>query len=359
LRRGKESFVFLGCTIRKKRSIQRNPRMHFMQRWPSPKAMKRVRERVHEMTDSRHSGKDVKQIIATLNPVLRGWGNYFRTGNAERKFNQLDSYVWSRLVRWMYRRGGQRPGRFEKWSHERFVGMGLYQLRGTVKYPAQATSVRSSLSRVRENRTHGLKGGVWKRAGASWYRARLLSMADVAPGFQRLMTWMGGDDSAPERLDLVRRKLAFYFRRRGFGVDAEDLAQEVLMIAAEKCAGEAMPPYDLPEKLFFGIANVLSKQRYAKRQMSEYRVNPVKRGGFRPEQADSDERRCLDPCLKQLSPEKSSLLLKYVGADEWERAALAQRSGIPRGDLSVRVFRIKRGLADCIRACVKRSQSVV
>jgi hypothetical protein len=102
LRRGKESFVFLGGTIRKKRSILRNPRMHFMQRWPSPKAMKRIRERVHELTDSRHGGKDVKQIIVTLNPVLRGWGNYFRTGNAERKFNQLDSYVWSRLTRWMF-----------------------------------------------------------------------------------------------------------------------------------------------------------------------------------------------------------------------------------------------------------------
>lgn len=158
LRRGKESFVFLGCTIRKKRSIQRNPRRHFMQRWPSPKALKRVRERVHELTDSRHSGQDVKQIIAKLNPVLRGWGNYFRSGNAERKFNQLDSYVYRRLAQWMDRRGGQRPQRVEKWSHERFVGMGLHQLRGTVKYPAQATPVRSSLSRVRENRTHGLKG---------------------------------------------------------------------------------------------------------------------------------------------------------------------------------------------------------
>jgi RNA-directed DNA polymerase len=160
LRRGKESFVFLGCTIRKKRSIQRNPRWHFMQRWPSPKAMKRIRERVHELTDARQSGKDVKQIIATLNPVLRGWGNYFRSGNAERKFNQLDSYVFWRLAEWMGRRGGQRIQRMEKWSHDRFVGMGLYRLRGTVKYPTQATSVRSSLSRVRENRTHGLKGGV-------------------------------------------------------------------------------------------------------------------------------------------------------------------------------------------------------
>lgn len=158
LRRGKESFVFLGCTIRKKRSIQRHPRMHFMQRWPSPRAMKRIRERVHELTDARHSGKDVKQIIAALNPVLRGWGNYFRTGNAERKFNQLDSYVYHRLAQWMGRRGGQRMQRMEKWTHPRFVGMGLYQLRGTVKYPSQATPVRSSLSRVRENRSHGLKG---------------------------------------------------------------------------------------------------------------------------------------------------------------------------------------------------------
>src|SRR6202158_5109976 len=158
LRRGKESFVFLGCTIRKKRSIQRNPRTHFMQRWPSPKATKRIRERVHELTDSRHSGQDVKQIIATLNPVIRGWGNYFRTGNADRKFTQLDSYVYQRLAQWMGRRGGQRPQRMEKWTHDRFVGMGLYRLRGTVKYPTQATPVRSSLSRVRENRTHGLKG---------------------------------------------------------------------------------------------------------------------------------------------------------------------------------------------------------
>jgi RNA-directed DNA polymerase len=158
LRRGKGSFVFLGCTIRKKRSIQRKPGQYFVHRWPSPKAMKRVRERVHELTDARHSGKDVRQIIAALNPVLRGWGNYFRTGNAERKFNQLDRYVYRRLVQWMNRRGGQRRQRMEKWSHDRFVGMGLYQLRGTVKYPAQATPVRSSLSRVRENRTHGLKG---------------------------------------------------------------------------------------------------------------------------------------------------------------------------------------------------------
>jgi group II intron reverse transcriptase/maturase len=158
LRRGKGSFVFLGCTIRKKRSILRNPRAYYMHRWPSPKATKRLRDRVREITNKRASGADVKQIIAKLNPVLRGWGNYFRSGTSSREFLKMDSFVYERLVRWLYRRGGQRATRWVRWTAEQFHGMGLYRLRGTVRYPAQAASVRSSLSRVRENRTHGLKG---------------------------------------------------------------------------------------------------------------------------------------------------------------------------------------------------------
>ena len=160
LRRGQESFVFLGCTIRKRRSIQRNPRWHFMQRWPSPKATKKLRERVRELTHKRQSGKDVKQIIAELNPVLRGWGNYFRTGNADREFNKMDSFVVQRLRRWQYRRGGQRATKRPLFAWNQLRGMGLYRLMGTVKYPSQATPRKSSLSRVPENGMHGLKGEI-------------------------------------------------------------------------------------------------------------------------------------------------------------------------------------------------------
>jgi retron-type reverse transcriptase len=124
----------------------------------SPKATKRLRDCVREITDKRASGADVKQIIAKLTPVLRGWGNYFRTGTSSREFLKMDSFVYMRLLRWMYRRGGQRKTRRVRWSPQQFWGMGLYRLRGTVRYPAQAASVRSSVSRVRENRTHGLKG---------------------------------------------------------------------------------------------------------------------------------------------------------------------------------------------------------
>ena len=157
---GKEGFVFLGHTIQKRRSIQRNPRWHFVQRWPSPKAMKNIRARIHELTDVRKAGaSDVKELIAKLNPVLRGWGNYFRTGNPDRYFDQLDTYVRERLNRWQRRRGGQRTRfRYSDWPHARYFGLGLHRLQGTVKYPAQATPVRPSLSRVREMRMHGLKG---------------------------------------------------------------------------------------------------------------------------------------------------------------------------------------------------------
>ena len=159
---GKEGFEFLGWYVRKGRSIQRNPRLHFVQRRPSDRALKRIRRRVHELTSARRAGKrDVKEIIADLNPVLRGWGNYFRTGNSDDKFNQIDDYVHWRITRWMWRRGGQRRRfRSSKWPHERLHGMGLHRLRGTVEYPSNATPRRPSVSRVRENRTHGLRGGL-------------------------------------------------------------------------------------------------------------------------------------------------------------------------------------------------------
>jgi Group II intron, maturase-specific domain len=102
---------------------------------------------------------DVKQLIAELTPVLRGWGNYFRTGNADREFNGMDSYVVTKLRRWQRRRGGQRPTKRPPFTGPQLYGMGLHRLMGTVCYPTQATPRRSSVSRVPENGMHGLKGG--------------------------------------------------------------------------------------------------------------------------------------------------------------------------------------------------------
>ena len=64
--------------------------------------------------------------------------------------------------------GGQRPRHCRrKWPYKRLFEMGLHQLRTSVRYPAQATPRRPSVSRVRENRTHGLNGGPGQVTGGA------------------------------------------------------------------------------------------------------------------------------------------------------------------------------------------------
>ncbi len=51
---GKQGFDFLGCHLRKRLSgriwEQERKRLYFLQRWPSQRSMKRVRQRVKELT---------------------------------------------------------------------------------------------------------------------------------------------------------------------------------------------------------------------------------------------------------------------------------------------------------------------
>jgi RNA-directed DNA polymerase len=139
---GKEGFDFLGCHLHKRMSgrllEKTGNRWYYLHRWPSATSMGRVREKIHDLTDrSRNGVKDVRVIIADVNPVLRGWGNYFCTGNAARKFNQLDGYVWRRLHRFMVRRHGRNleAGRAAAWTREWFWDQGLHRMRGTIRYP--------------------------------------------------------------------------------------------------------------------------------------------------------------------------------------------------------------------------------
>jgi RNA-directed DNA polymerase len=139
---GKDGFDFLGCHLRVVRS--HFGRRNYLFRWPSQRAMKSIRGRVHDLTgQGRCAGvKDIRDVIGDLNPVLRGWGNYFRTGNASDRFNAVDRYTHQRLLRLLERRGGQRrwkpggrPFRREQWPHRRLVNEhGLYQLSGTIRY---------------------------------------------------------------------------------------------------------------------------------------------------------------------------------------------------------------------------------
>jgi RNA-directed DNA polymerase len=102
--------------------------------------MQRLRAKVRDRTGRSWVGTDIRVIIADLNPVLRGWGNYFRTGNAAQKFRQIDRYVERRLHRLMLKKRGRnlRPGQADQWTEQWFNDHGLHRLRGTIRYPKAA-----------------------------------------------------------------------------------------------------------------------------------------------------------------------------------------------------------------------------
>jgi RNA-directed DNA polymerase len=144
LREGREGLDFLGCHFRARMSgrlwEQKRVVRYYLHRWPSQQAMKRLREKVHARTGRNRVGADIREVIADLNPLLRGWGNYFRTGNAAIKFMQADGYVVWRLRRLMIAKRGRnlRAGQVRAWTEDWFNGHGLYRLRGTIRYPRAA-----------------------------------------------------------------------------------------------------------------------------------------------------------------------------------------------------------------------------
>jgi RNA-directed DNA polymerase len=148
LTHGQEGFDFLGCHLRKRMSgrlwQQKGLRRYYLQRWPSRKAMNRVRERVRQLTPRQRCHQDVRSVIAQLNPVLRGWGQYFQTGNAADHFIDVDAYVVRRLRSLRVKRAGRglRAGQTRRWDREYFESLGLHRLRGTIRYPGQPPGLR-------------------------------------------------------------------------------------------------------------------------------------------------------------------------------------------------------------------------
>lgn len=85
-----------------------------------------------ELAPARWCPADLREVIAELNPILRGWGNDFRTGNAAKKLNQIDIRKRWRKLRVRRKGRPRKPGEAARWTREYFWDLGLHRLRGTV-----------------------------------------------------------------------------------------------------------------------------------------------------------------------------------------------------------------------------------
>jgi RNA-directed DNA polymerase len=146
LQDGREGFDFLGWHFHARMSgrlwEQKRIVRYYLHRWPSQRAMKAIRAKIRDRTGRHRVGvRDIRVLIAELNPILRGWGTYFRTGNSTRKFDQLDRYVFWRLRRLLIIKRGRNlhAGVADAWTSDWFhQQQGLFRLGGTIRYPKAA-----------------------------------------------------------------------------------------------------------------------------------------------------------------------------------------------------------------------------
>ena len=117
-----EGFDFLGFNVR------RYPNRKLLIK-PSTAAVRRVRERLaSEMRTLR--GGNAMAVIATLNPVIRGWAAYYRGVVSCQVFGSLDDYLWKLSYKWATWRHNNKPkrwivgryfGKFNKFRNDRWV----------------------------------------------------------------------------------------------------------------------------------------------------------------------------------------------------------------------------------------------
>lgn len=140
LRRGAEGFDFLGFHHRMRESSKWRGR-YYLNKWPSARAMGSIRAKVRDRTARRYASSELRWVVQDLNPVLRGWGAYFRYGNSSKQFVAIDSYVKQRLARLASIKHGL-SGRnwVTRFNYQWASQLGIYQLSGTVRYRAAHAS---------------------------------------------------------------------------------------------------------------------------------------------------------------------------------------------------------------------------
>jgi len=110
-----EGFDFLGLNIRK----YNNGKLLIK---PAKKSVKSLLDKVREIVHSNLTSK-TEHLISQLNPVLRGWTNYFRHYVSKETFSYIDHQLFLILGRWIKRR---HPNKSWKWRFHRYyrtIGM--------------------------------------------------------------------------------------------------------------------------------------------------------------------------------------------------------------------------------------------
>ncbi len=128
-----ETFSFLGFDYRRVKTLRKVWGVRLTPRMKTRTALLRKLKDVF----SRHQSQPVDRIIYLINPILRGWVNYFRVGNSSKCFGYVKDWVEKKIRRHLMHARKRRGFGWNRWSRAWFYEtLGLFNDYGVQYYKA-------------------------------------------------------------------------------------------------------------------------------------------------------------------------------------------------------------------------------
>lgn len=127
-------FLFLGQRIVRRPKGQKRHVYTFV----SNESLGSIRRKVKALTGRSTQNMELSELIAALNPVLRGWANYYRHAAAKRTLDYLGYYAWWRVERWLRKK---HPRLTWKQINRRYTSDGTFQDKGLALFNPGSISV--------------------------------------------------------------------------------------------------------------------------------------------------------------------------------------------------------------------------
>ena len=112
-----EGFDFLGFHIKHYKASKRRQGI-VMQSKPSRSSISSFKKQM-VLEWKKGLSWSTKQVIENLNPKIKGWTSYYRTGASQKTFSGLDHWMWKRQVWYSYRK---HPSKSWQWRKKKYWG---------------------------------------------------------------------------------------------------------------------------------------------------------------------------------------------------------------------------------------------
>lgn len=180
--------------------------------------------------------------------------------------------------------------------------------------------------------------------------------------FARLLSWLDeGTDSGGERYLEMRRRLHAWFDRKACS-NPEALADETLNRVARRLTQADTITGATPAQFCYITAKYVWLESLRQPQNAPLEDAALQQRPALDSDAPAREARfnCLEACLARLTQAERTLLLRYFTGEErtkiTQRQQLATELKVSANALSLRVFRLRARMEQCVRDCLAEGE---